>query len=179
MKLVRRQDRWSSGFTLIELLVVVFLIGLISGFAVLSVSTKGDNREIEDQLKLLQYQLTMAGEESVVQGRPVGVQFEQEKYSFLISGKTGWSELNDGKVFKPRELLRAWRFDLQIESKDITLLEAGEGSSQAVSIPQIIFYSSGEVDPFELVIEDESQTPRYRIRYGDSGTIVLESIDES
>jgi general secretion pathway protein H len=166
---------WSHGFTLIELLVVVFLIGLISGFAVLSISSKGDNREIEEQLQLLQYQLTMAGEESVVQGRPLGVRFEQGRYSFLVAGKGKWLELNDGKIFQPKELLLDWRFELQIAGESLSLMDEGGSEEDAESPPQIIFYSSGEIDPFELLVVDKSNVPKYRIRYGDDGVLALET----
>lgn len=169
----------SGGFTLIELLVVVFLIGLISGFAVLSVSTRGDYREIEDQIKLLQYQLTMAGEESVIQGRPIGVHFEQGKYSFLIAGKTKWLELDDGKIFQPKELLRNWEFELLISSESLSLAATESDRSQGNLHPQIIFYSSGEIDPFELMIMNENHTPKYRIWYGDAGVIAVESMGEN
>lgn len=180
MKLINRQIGSLGGFTLIELLVVVFLIGLISGFAVLSVSSRGDSREIEEQIRVLQYQLIMASEESVIQGRPVGVQFEQGKYAFLIAGKSKWLELDDGKVFKPRELLRDWKFELLLGSETITLKNPEVvDSPEAELTPQIIFYSSGEIDPFELMIMDENHTPKYRIRYGDNGVIALESMGES
>jgi general secretion pathway protein H len=178
MSLINRQRDKLDGFTLVELLVVVFLIGLISGFAVLSISSKGDDREIEDQLRLLQYQLTMASEESVMKGTPVGVQFDQGKYSFLIAGKFTWLELDDGKVFKAHELLRNWSFELEAGGEQVTLAENTEDSAGEELVPQIIFYSSGEIDPFELNIVDEDNTPRYRVRYGDDGVIVLESVDE-
>lgn len=169
----------TGGFTLIELLVVVFLIGLISGFAVLSVSSKGDDREIEDQLSLLKYQLVMASEESVVQGRPVGVVFGTNSYSFLIAGKSDWLELGSNKIFKSTELLSNWEFELLAGGEELVLSEAGQDSTGTEITPQIIFYTSGEIDPFEIKIVDKNKTPRYRISYGQDGTIALEFIDES
>jgi general secretion pathway protein H len=170
----------TGGFTLIELLVVTFLIGLISGFAVLSVSSIGDNREIEDNIRLLQYQLSIAGEESVVKGRPIGVRFEQEKHSFYIAGKDEWIELEDDKVLKPGELQHNWKYELLIGGEHLPLAESSEDSSENEQIsPQIIFYSSGEVDHFELQIVDENNSLKYRIVYGEKGVISLESVDES
>ncbi len=178
MSQVNRQTEISGGFTLIELLVVVFLIGLISGFAVLSVSSKGDDRDIEEQMRLLRYQLMMAGEESVVQGLPVGVWFEQGKYSFLIAGKSKWLELDDGRVFQSKSLLRDWKFELQSGSEKVQLVKPDEDNEENELIPQIIFYSNGEIDPFELMIVDENNAPRYRIWYGDNGEIALDTIND-
>ena len=179
MRLINHHKRWYRGFTLIELLVVVFLIGLISGFVVLSVSTVRDDREIEDQIRLLQYQLAMASEESIVQGRPLGVQLEQGRYSFLIAGKSKWKELNDGKIFRSMKLQQGWKFELLIGSENMPFAKGEDGSSKTKSVPQIIFYSSGEIDPFEILIVDESHTPKFRIKYGDKGEITLESVGDS
>jgi general secretion pathway protein H len=167
-----------GGFTLLELLVVVFLIGVISSFAVLSVSSKGDDREIEDQLSLLKYQLTMASEESVVQGRPVGVRFDTNGYSFLIAGKSKWLELGNNKIFKSQDLLRNWKYGLLVSDEELALSEAEQDSSESDVTPHIIFYSSGEIDPFKIEIVDENSVPKYRISYGEDGVIALESVDE-
>lgn len=173
----RKMDR-AGGFTLIELLVVVFLIGLISGFAVLSVNTIGDDRQIEDQLRLLQYQLAMAGEVSVVQGSPVGVQFNKGQYFFLIAGKSKWLALDDGKVFQPRKLLQSWEFELRIRGESFPLFEVEDDDSETELSPQVVFYSSGEVDPFEILIVDENHAHKFKIVYGDDGAIELESMNE-
>ncbi len=172
-----RQVWRSSGFTLIELLVVVFLIGLISGFALLSINSLGDDREIEDQLNRLQYQLKLAGEESVLQGRPIGVQFDEGRYQFLIAGKTQWLDLKDNKALRAQNLLHDWKFELRFSGKEIPL-ERVSGDSQTKVFPQIVFFSSGEVEPFELLIVDLDNSPRFRIWYGDDGIINLMPLDE-
>ncbi len=173
MKLNNHQKRWSDGFTLIELLVVVFIVGLVSGFAVLSIGSLDDERDIEEQARRLQYQLIMAGEESIIQGHPIGVQFKQGKYTFLIAGRTEWLEINDNKALSSQELLRDWRFELLLGGKGIPLVKEGVDASKEKLSPHIIFYSSGEIDPFELLIEDSENTPKYRIMYGDEGVIAL------
>ena len=178
MSLCNRQIRWSAGFTLIELLVVVFLIGLISGFALLSISSLGDDREIEGQLKRLQYQLKLASEEAVIQGRPIGVQFDEGRYLFLIAGKSQWLELKNNKALRVHDLLHDWKLELRLSGKRIPLVNASDDDSQAKLIPHIIFFSSGEVEPFELLIVDLDNTPKFRISYGEDGVIALMSMDE-
>jgi general secretion pathway protein H len=187
MSLIRRQmrTRRSDGFTLIELLVVVFLIGLISGFAVLSINALGNDRDIDEQIRRLQYQLRMASEESVVQGRPIGVQFEQGKYLFLIAGKSEWLEITNNKALRSQQLLRGWKFELQLGGQDFSLTktetetETETEDSKTKPLPQIIFFSSGEIYPFELLVVDLDNTPRYRIWYGEDGVIAMELIEKS
>ena len=178
MSLKNRQRRWSAGFTLIELLVVVFLIGLISGFALLSISSLGDDREIEWQLKRLQYQLKLASEDAVIQGRPIGVQFDEGRYLFLIAGRSQWLELENNKALRVQDLLQDWKFELRLSGKKIPLVKTVDGDSQAKLTPQIIFFSSGEVEPFELLIVDLDNTLKFRISYGEDGVIALMSMGE-
>jgi len=172
-----RPFRQLQGFTLIELLVVVFLIGLISGFAVLSVSSRGEGREITEELKQLQYRLNLAIEESVIQGRPLGVKFEEGEYEFLITHLAKWSEVSDNRALRQHSLLYGWRFELRLGSKKIPLQVPEIEGEPADPVPQIVFYSSGEVDPFELVVIDSENSPKYRIWYGEDGVITLEPIE--
>ncbi len=177
MSLKIRQRRRLSGFTLIELLVVVFLIGLISGFAVLSVNSRGNNRDIEEQIKRLQIQLGLAGEESVVQVRPIGVQFTQGQYLFLIAGKYKWLQLENNKALQTQELQPGWKFELRLGNKNVPLAQRLVDSSQIELLPQIIFLPSGEITPFELLIVDSGNTPKYRIWYGEDGVIAMEVLE--
>jgi len=178
MNLNNCQVRRSAGFTLIELLVVVFLIGLISGFAVLSVSTLGDDRGVEGQLKRLQYQLSLAIEEAVVQGRPVGVLFNERRHLFLVADKSQWSELENNKQFLAQDLQDGWKFELRLSGKAISFVNSDGNDSKDQPIPQVVFFSSGEVEPFELLIVDLNNAPKFRIWYGDDGVIALASVDE-
>lgn len=177
------QSLTERGFTLIELLVVVFLIGLISGFAVLSISVRDEGEEIEETLRRLQHRLVLASEEAVIQGRPIGVRFDQGRYQFLQAGRGEWSEITGIKALEANDLLHEWRFELRLGSRAIPLYspetesvnEPGEGENRLM--PQIVFYSSGETDPFELVVVDVLNVARYRIWYGVDGVISLEPME--
>ncbi len=170
----------TPGFTLIELLVVVFIIGLISGFAVLSINVRSDDREILEQLQQLRFQLALAGEESVVRGRPIAVMLDERRYQFIQAGQSRWVELDDTEALKPHNLPVGWKFDLRLGSREITLTtEESENEDPTNNlVPHIVFFSSGEIDPFEILVVDPDATPKYRIWYGEEGDIMLESKDE-
>lgn len=184
--MIWRRRRHSAGFTLIELLVVVFLIGLISGFAVLSINSRGDDREILEQLKRFQYQLVLAEEEAVIRNRPIGVRLDEGGYRFLIAGRSQWEELEDVRALQPEEFSLEWKLELQVGGREVSLND--ENAEDAISEndgqsgqppPQIIFFSSGEIDPFELQVMDQDNNQQYRIRYGEEGSVLLEPVDRS
>jgi general secretion pathway protein H len=170
----------TPGFTLIELLVVVFIVGLISGFAVLSINLSSNDREIFEELQYLRYQLTLAGEESIVRGLPVGVMFDERRYRFLLAGQSQWVELDDTEALKPHELPASWKIELRLGSSKVILdSEVVENEQiEASNIPHIVFFSSGEISPFEILVVDLNGTPKYRLWYGEEGVIKLEQVDE-
>ncbi len=176
--------RHVSGFTLVELLVVVFLIGLISGFALLSVNSRGDDREVTEELKRLRYKLTLASEEAVVQGQPVGVYYEGGGYHFLTYQKGLWSEVTQSKALKSEALSRQWQLELRLGGKRIPLTadaDETEKDADAASqpAPQVVFYPSGEVDVFDLWVVSQDKQPKFRIWYREDGVIALDSVTDN
>ncbi len=147
MRLQRCSREWlASGFTLIELLVVVFLIGLVSGFAVLSIHSRGDNREIFEELQRFRHRLTLAGSEAVIQGRPIGVQLDEKRYQFLLAGQTEWQELNDIEALQPQELPPEWKIEPLLGSREVSFQKVDVKSNgqqddkiEAKLIPHIIY----------------------------------------
>ncbi len=182
-----RQMWHSAGFTLIELLVVIFLIGLIGSFALLSVNSLGDEREMSEELKRLQYKLLLASEEAIVQGLPMGVYFEEERYRFLTVNDGQWSELGGNNALKSEFLSNGWQFELRLGQKTVSLQTSEDATNELESdtkaqdvplqpVPQTIFYSSGEIDPFDLVILNSDNVAKYRLWYSEDGVFSLESM---
>ncbi|MET0104379.1 MAG: prepilin-type N-terminal cleavage/methylation domain-containing protein [Sedimenticola sp.] len=69
-----------TGFTLLELLVVVLIIGLISGLATLSVGSVGNDRRLKTEAQRIVNRFSLAMQESILQGRPVGVTLRPTGY---------------------------------------------------------------------------------------------------
>ncbi len=107
--------QWSSGkngFTLIELLVVVFIIGIISGVAVLSVGGVEGGRRLETEAQRMGHLFSLATQEAILQGRPVGVTLKGAEYGFVMAGKEEWEELEGEPLLANRTLPGDWQLEL-------------------------------------------------------------------
>ena len=75
------QHRKASGFTLLEILVVLVIIGVLLGFASLSVSTAGDTKRLEESAQRIVLTAGLAAQRAVLTARPVGVVFHETGFS--------------------------------------------------------------------------------------------------
>ena len=79
----------SRGFTLIEIMLVVVIIGCAAGIVVLSLpgmgsQGDGDIKSLSDRLGAT---LTQASEQSMLEGRTIGVWVDQQGYQFMVRQK--------------------------------------------------------------------------------------------
>jgi len=177
--------QWGErGFTLLELIVVVFIIGVIAGFASLSVGTSAD-RTIEEEAKRFTALLRLASEESILNAVEMGVKVYKTSYQFGqlgANGRLGGLEEDDG-TFRLRSLPEGIILKLEINGETLTLTEGTESffspsvasedeedeNSEASNFsrseeaeaeddgaPVIFLLSSGEMTPFllEFTVED-------------------------
>ena len=71
----------SQGFTLIELLVVLVLIGIITSFAVMSIGNQAAD-QLKHEARRLRAVVRLAADESVLNGREIGMVFTHDGYHF-------------------------------------------------------------------------------------------------
>ncbi len=186
----RLLSRPAQGFTLIEVLVVVVLIGILSAVALLSVGSVGRKSPLEDEARRLHALLTFAAEESLMQGRDLGLRLEPAGYRFLSYDPESfiWEELSDDDLYKARELPEDVYMELFLEEKEVVLDTARNASppretrtdergeeeeKQAAPEPQLLILSSGEVTPFQLWIGQRFENDRYLIEGLADGQIDL------
>jgi general secretion pathway protein H len=148
--------RRRAGFTLIEILVVLLIIGIMIAGAVLSIGVTGGDRELEKErervLALTDYLRDQAG----LQNREYGMRCFIGGYEFLVydprSGR--WQRLEGDTATRVRHLPTGLVMDLSIEGRDIVLpRETVEDDELA---PQILLYSSGDLNLFELTLRREA-----------------------
>jgi len=150
--------RQRAGFTLLELLIVVFIISLISaGFVKLMVGFGGVTQSLEDETRRLQRLLTLAAQQAILDGAPMGLLIEANAYYFVAAGEKYWLTVKDDDLLQRHPLPQGWRLALWQDGKRLPPVEAnvkkdelGEKAEQPE--PSIIFYDSGEMTPFELRI---------------------------
>jgi general secretion pathway protein H len=179
-----------AGFTLIEVLVVVVLIGVLSAVALLSVGSVGLKSPLEDEARRLHALLLFAGEESLMQGRDLGLRLDPEGYRFLSYDPESffWEELSGDDLYKSRQLPEDVYMELFLEEQEVVLDSARtesdaqgteredgdeEGEKTAAPEPQLLILSSGEVTPFQLWIGQRFEQERYLIEGQANGQIDL------
>jgi general secretion pathway protein H len=166
----------ARGFTLLELLVVLVILAVIAATAVLSVGTLGSDEQIDREARRLVALLQLAAEESLFSGRDLGLYLEEDRYRFYAYSRDSalWEPVGSDASFRERRLPEGLILSLRVENQEVDLIPA---QSETEIQPQVAIFGSGEMTPFELIIEREYSDIRFLIRGEADGT--LELIDES
>lgn len=135
------------GFTLLEVVTVVFIIGIVISFAGLSVSQNEDHR-VRDEAERMLHLLRLGSEEAVLQGRELAMQISKAGYLFVKLEGDKWVPLEDDKLFRKREFPDLFTIELEMWRKQMNLDED--------KFQRIKMLSSGEMDPFVLLLKLES-----------------------
>ena len=169
-----------SGFTLIEILVVIVIVGVIVSAATLSMGVLGRDSEAEDQTRRLWAVLVQAREECELQGIDTGMFISGEGYEFLRfdQRQKRWVPIEDDQLFASRKLPEGLRFRMWLESRDVVLKPAAVDRSDVTEDkkwpPQVLVLSSGDIQPFELHIERDSEPAVWRLNALPDGDLRLE-----
>lgn len=167
----------SGGFTLLELLVVLVILAVMAATAVLSVGTLGKDDQIEREARRLIALLQLAAEESLFHGRDVGLYVEEDRYRFYAYSRDAllWESLGGDPTFRERHLPEGLVLSLRVEEQDVDLTPA---ESENEITPQVIIFGSGEMMPFELLIERQYSDVRFLIQGRADGTLELSDGDQ-
>jgi general secretion pathway protein H len=177
------------GFTLIELLVVTTMIGLLVGLALLSFSTIGSDRAVQQQATRLLAILELSSEEAQMQGRDFGLELMQRGYRFVEYDPLldTWSEVLGDDLMKSRELDESMEFELTLEDRRVLLpqqaqeTKSDEDDDEGTDkrdltddyLPHVLIMSSGDVTPFELQIVRDFDKARAGIEANAAGELGL------
>lgn len=159
----------AAGFTLLELMVVVLIIGISISFVSLSVG-QNTSRIVQDEVERLHGLVRLAGEEAVIQGRELALEFNRDRYQFLELGSDGWFPLEDDKMFRERPLPETVEIELMLEGVETSF-------EDKKNLPRIFILSSGELTPFDLTLSiDEGE--EYSLQGFVNGKLALKGAGE-
>lgn len=160
-----RPEHSGAGFTLLEILVVMFIIGIIVGFAVLSVDGRAGDDKLQQEAERLDALLGLATDEAILYGVEVGLDLTRDGYRFLRFNEGGWQpiDLSDHPL-RPRKLDPGMKLELleeDDERKRLAQTKKDEDSKEDGLRPEVLFLSSGEVTPFKIELRSENVLARY------------------
>jgi len=163
--------RGERGFTLLEVLAVLFIIGIVASFAGLSVG-QSSSRAAQNEAERLYGLVRVAGEESVLQGRELAIEFTKQSYRFLeLTNDNQWVLIEEDALFRERKLPPDVNIELLVEG-------AVANFGDEKNLPRIFILSSGELTDFELNfnLDDEKA---YTLRGVINGQLDLSRASES
>jgi general secretion pathway protein H len=165
----RRCPRRVSGFTLLEVLVVLVIIGIITAMAVVSTGVLGGDHQMDEEAQRLQAILAQAREESMLDGRDVGLRVDRQGYDFLrYNGRVAaWEPVVDDALLRERELPEGLNASLRLEAREVELEPRTAPTEDEPAQPQVLVMASGDVVPFEILLRRDGTEETRRI----AGTI--------
>lgn len=168
----------AAGFTLLELLVVIVIVGVMLTFASLSIGDGGQGARIENEARRLAALIGLAGEEAVLNGRELGLRFDEESYYFLRFEDGEWRPVGDDPQLRRRVLAADLAVQLVLEGLPVAL-----GDEPEPLVPHLFLASSGERTPFLLEVGAvgalglNEEAPRYRIQGAPMGPLEFGRVD--
>lgn len=136
----------ARGFTLIEILVVIIVVGLLAALAVVNMGGSGQAREMENEVREIYLLMQTASEQATLNNQEIGLRLLEDGYQFVVFDENNREWVEQGqRMFRPRSLPEWLELTPLIEDGLPTL--AGEEDQLE---PDLVFFSSGEVTPFEL-----------------------------
>lgn len=150
----------TQGFTLIEILIVMVIISIVSGIALMTI-TSNQHKQLEQVAKKLSNLITLAEHQALLQPATLGLGMTQTSYQFFqFSEDNSWQSLND-KNFASHTMPAHVQLSLKIHDKTIPL----NGK------PTIIISESGDITPFVIFIAKTGEKPFYQVIGDASGKI--------
>ena len=164
----RRGSR--RGFTLLEVLVVMAIVAVVASLAVLSTGGLASRRS-DRAAERAQALVELACDRALATGRDVGMAVLPEGLRFGYLVPQGFQPIRDDPAdpLRPRALGEGLRLTLWRDGEPLQLAEDPPGSAQVACL------ASGELTPFELLVED--QDSRWRLRGSLDGTLSRERVD--
>jgi general secretion pathway protein H len=155
-----------KGFTLIELLVVVVIIGVLTSLIAFSVSPNKPSTQRESRRFYLV--LDAARQQAVLFDQEIGVELRGNSYRVLQWRAQQWWPLDTNQFSEyklPDSFSQTLWFDGLPNDKESDVGDKPQ--------PQILFFSTGEVTPFEWTLNDPVENGQWRLSANPLGDFEL------
>lgn len=132
--------------------MVIFIVGLLSGVAVLTLPGKDGDALLNQQRYDLLGALRNARAEAVFSGRSLGLVWRGSSGEFQLRTAEGWVPVEEGILARPLKLEAGVQAQISIAGEP---LKIEDNTTEKDSTPQIIFLGDGQVSPFEWQLQTE------------------------
>jgi len=138
----------ATGFTLIEILVAIVIISVVLGVALLKLNFNNPESNIKQEAARLIHTMELADQQAIFQSQEIGFYLQDNQYEYLEYKDGKWLPLEDS-LLKKRTIPEDIEITLNIDGIESTNLATSSDKKN----PQIVFYSSGEWTPFEMILQ--------------------------
>ena len=164
-----------GGFTLLEIVVVVMLVGIITGFAVLSLGTDPVKDQVSNEGRRLAAIIGHHRDLAMLRLEQRGVLVSETGYRVLRLREEKWEAVADRSVSNRSELPAGLELQLSVAQLPASLQGSDDEDSDEAIKPQIWIFSTGELLPFELVLSDGEERYRFVVEGSAGGRITSRS----
>ena len=146
----------TKGYTLLELLIVVFIIGLVSSSIVIKMYDHPTSKEIDAFAELLQLRLKVVRQQAMSQSAVLGLIVKKNNYTFYQY------------IIKTRRWYPLEKVDHFWQTYSIP-----EGIQVSWQDRFIVILPSGDMTPFQMIIQGKKNLHPIQLSADEYGTIVI------
>jgi hypothetical protein len=146
----------------------MLIIGIMVAGTVLSVGLAHGDRELEKERDRILGLIVYMREQATLQSREIGIRCFQGGYEFVVyvrdpvnPGSGMWQRVEGDSLARARTMPRGLELELAVDGRKVLLPEEEVQADELA--PQILLYSSGEMNLFELTLRRESLGAGVRI----------------
>ena len=139
----------------------MLIIGIVAGGALLSLGVLGQDRQLETERQRLETLLQLVRDRAGIHSEQYGLRAFTGGYEFMVydSRLARWQAIaDDERVLRRRTLPAGLQMTLLVEGRPVVLPKP-DAKDPA---PQLLLYSSGELNVFELTVVREGSGDGFR-----------------
>ena len=155
------------GFTILEIMVVVAVISIITSTILLNTSFKRPENELKEYAGRLQKTLRLLMQEAILDDKNYALSVIPGGYVILEYNGQEWLPSED-KFLQKLSQTHTFEERVVIDNAEISIEKTDKPQ------PHILVLSSGEMTPFEWVVEDPDTELQVKLNSNLLGDIIME-----